>query len=218
MPKDKKEKKSKKQKKKELEEKRRLEEELLRQQQEEERKRQEELERQRREEEERQRLLREKKRAEELVRLEKEREEDIEVEERWQSDLAKFEKEQFEQSEWRKHLKCSTVPDISKEQEMNDFLTEWKEYGIFERIEYEFDIERLPEYIIDIERGYNLLPILQDVIYDAIQRRDDEKLKIAKSRFTEIGQIARRKIDVLTAQCLRFSPSPKRFHFDVSSH
>jgi len=203
MPKDKKEKKSKKQKKKELEEKRRLEEELLRQQQEEERKRQEELERQRREEEERQRLLREKKRAEELVRLVKEREEDVEVEEQWHSDLVKFEREQFEQSEWKKHLKCSTVPDISKEREMNDFLTEWKEYGIFERIDHEFEIKRLDHYIADIERGYNLLPILHDVIYDAIQRRDDEKLKIAKTKFIEIGQIAQHKIDVLTAKCLR---------------
>jgi len=203
MPKDKKEKKSKKQKKKELEEKRRLEEELLRQQQEEERKRQEELERQRREEEERRRLLREKKRAEEIVRLEKEREEDVEVEERWQSESAKFEEEEREQLEWRKHLQCSTVPDISRDRELNDFVTEWSEYGLFERIESDFDIERLQEYIDDIERGYKLLPILQDVIYDAIQRRDADKLKAAKSSFAEIGQIARRKIDVLTAQCLR---------------
>lgn len=88
---------------------------------------------------------------------------------------------------------------------MNDFLTEWREYGVFERIDDDFEVERLQQYIADIERGLNLLPILQDVVYDAIQRRDADKLRAANSKHTEIGQIARRKIDELTAHCLRLS-------------
>ena len=207
----KKAKKSKKQRKAELEEKRRLEQELLAQQQEEERKRQEELERQRREEAERQRLLREKKRKEELVRLEKEKDEDIEIVEKRELDLVKLISEQYEQTEWKKHLKCDPLPDISNERELNTFLTEWKEYDVFEQVDalkksdnHKFEIDHIEHYINDIEYGYNLLQTLEDVIFDAIQRQDAEKLKYAKAKYIEMGQIAQNKMDIFTQKCLKF--------------
>ena len=201
MPKEKKDKKSKKQKKKELEEKRRLEEELLRQQQEEERKRQEELERQRREEAERLRLLKEKRRKEELLRLEKESEEDIDLHEKRNQDLEKLLNEQYQQIEWKKHLKCDPNPDISNERELNNFLTNWKENNLF--IDNKFDINNISKYIENIESGYQLLQILQDVIFDAIQKDDHQKLKYAKNRFVEMGDIAQNKLDLLTQKCLK---------------
>eukprot|EP01084_Bolivina_argentea_P307112 530774_1 len=219
MPADKKKgKKSKKQKKKELEEKRRLEEELLRQQQEEERKRQEELERQRREEEERQRLLREKKRKEELVRLEKESEEDAEEIEKRQIDLQKLISEQYEQTKWKKHLKCDPFHDISNERQLNDFLTQWKEWNIYQNIDFPqnnendsnnptkrhtFEMQHIKYYIQDIENGYKLLHILQDVLFDAIQQNNPQKLEYAQSKYIEIGQTAQHKLDLLTQQCLQ---------------
>lgn len=202
MPKAKKTKKTKKQRRKELEEKRRLEEELLRQQQEEERKRQEELERQRREEEERLRLLKEKRRKEELVRLEKEEQEDIDLHEKRENDLNTLLNEEYQQIEWKKHLKCDPFPDISNERELNNFLTQWRESQISINKD-KFDVHNdINSCLQDIENGYKLLPILHDVIFDSIQKNNFSKFDYSKSRFLEIGDVAQDKINNLTKTCL----------------
>lgn len=207
----KKEKKSKKQKKKEREEKRRLEEELLRQQQEEEVKRQEELERQRAAEKERQRLLREKRRKEELIRLEKETQEDVDVVEKRQFDLNRLIAEQSQQTQWKQHLKCDPLPDISNERQLNDFLTEWTEYDIYHHVDelnasehtQAFHVDHIKYFIQDIEHGYQLLHILQDVIYDAIQQNDLQKARTAQNKYMQMCDIAQHKIEQLTQKCLK---------------
>ena len=122
MPKDKKSKKSKK---KELEEKRLQEQELLRQQQEEERKRQEELEQKRKEEEEERRIFEEKRRQEEIIRLAKEKEDDTLILAKRAKDIEKLLTSQKEQKEWKQHLNCSDLPDVSDQRQLNDFLTTW---------------------------------------------------------------------------------------------